>query len=688
MLLSLMTYGMVEITFRDSIREGYTALDARSRYETQALREFLNMLNGGSMHRKAHLDEADRIVDTISNLTIKYKDQKLIYNELCSPYCFTNELFKTFKRYFDVNYRSAVKNHYYSDLYNLSYPFASIWGYRVPIEQCLYGVRLPSSNESTGVSLRVGASKSAFYSLPFFPQTSKRKDQFSLGFALMFSTVVICLFSSSYYHNAIDFGKILVGLAAILCPLLAITSTFGLLTLFASRINSLLLVMPFLIMGIGVDSSFLMIHSWVKMAGQNCDAASRLASVYEESGPSITISSMTNVLSFGIGAITPTPEIRLFCYGTSTAIFLTYIFQLFLFGATLSIATAYERPYLHNEDLNSSNWKSEAHWLACAWVYRAVLILLLTVFYWYYALGGAFTMKIRLNSAKILAKDSYLHKPDFLLNSEHLSPVLLVNNRFDITDINLTTQFWNTLKELESLPLCKGCDAVLLRSQHSRVGCSLVKLLHDLQRATMAMVLSISQRRMSVVVFVFYGFLSTFSGNITVERFLFTVGFRNISNWDVRIALMTQWRDVIAKYPALNMTIYESAGFFVDQMLSLKAVDFQTALLTVVSMTVVCATFMRSMINIVTAAASMASISIGVIGIMSKMGFDLDPVVMVSFLMTIGISVDYIAHIAYHIQNMLSTAGKKTWSVITHSTFIVILKIIIIHYFSHKSSNS
>ncbi|KAE9415041.1 hypothetical protein Angca_008268, partial [Angiostrongylus cantonensis] len=104
------------------------------------------------------------------------------------------------------------------------------------------------------------------------------------------------------------------------------------------------------------------------------------------------------------------------------------------------------------------------------------------------------------------------------------------------------------------------------------------------------------------------------------------------------------------RYPALNMTIYESAGFFVDQMLSLKAVTIQTALLTVVSMTVVCATFMRSMINIVTAAASMASISIGVIGIMSKMGFDLDPVVMVSFLMTIGISVDYIAHIAYHIQ--------------------------------------
>ncbi|KAJ1361361.1 MMPL [Parelaphostrongylus tenuis] len=58
----------------------------------------------------------------------------------------------------------------------------------------------------------------------------------------------------------------------------------------------------------GVDSSFLMMQSWQKMAGHNVDAALRLALVHEECGPSITTSSVTNVLSFGIGAITPTPE--------------------------------------------------------------------------------------------------------------------------------------------------------------------------------------------------------------------------------------------------------------------------------------------------------------------------------------------------------------------------------------------
>ncbi|KAJ1361362.1 MMPL [Parelaphostrongylus tenuis] len=114
----------------------------------------------GSMHRKAHLDEAERVIDTIFNLTIKHDGQELIYNKMCDPYCFTKELFKTFKRHFDINYESAVKNHYYSSLCNLSYPFASIWGHRVPIEQCLYGVELAyrpksSSNYPNGANTQV-----------------------------------------------------------------------------------------------------------------------------------------------------------------------------------------------------------------------------------------------------------------------------------------------------------------------------------------------------------------------------------------------------------------------------------------------------------------------------------------------------------------------------------------------------
>lgn len=57
----------------------------------------------------------------------------------------------------------------------------------------------------------------------------------------------------------------------------------------------------------GVDDSFLMTHSWQRMSRHNYPVIDRLGLVYEEVGPSITITSLTNFLSFGIGALTPTP---------------------------------------------------------------------------------------------------------------------------------------------------------------------------------------------------------------------------------------------------------------------------------------------------------------------------------------------------------------------------------------------
>jgi predicted RND superfamily exporter protein len=88
--------------------------------------------------------------------------------------------------------------------------------------------------------------------------------------------------------------------------MLAVAVTMGFMSMIGERINSMTLVVPFLVMAIGVDDAFLMVHAWQRLTRQQlltarplANAAERLAYVLEDVGPSITITSLTNCLAFG-----------------------------------------------------------------------------------------------------------------------------------------------------------------------------------------------------------------------------------------------------------------------------------------------------------------------------------------------------------------------------------------------------
>ncbi|CAJ0589678.1 unnamed protein product [Cylicocyclus nassatus] len=768
LMLSLTTIGMRSMVLRDSIQEGYTPLNAQSFYESKVMREFSKstadpmklafmMLakDGGSMHRKAYLDEAERIVKAIYHVTVKHGGHHLIYANICEPLCYGDEVFKNFKKFFDIQYDMAIKKKCYSSLYNLTYPRATLFTlfdtFTLPIDQCLFGVRLvhenrDNSNNSkrmkrflpldwfdtydidgavpiehqitnmehvTVIALflygtkntRAVEEKLSLWELGIYEWSKsynakklshnlynflvellvygnnildmevnadnrKVAPYFGGGFAVMLAIIIFCVFSGAYYNNALDFGKILIGIGAILCPLLAITCTFGILSLLDSRINSLLFVMPFLIMGVGVDSSFIMYYSWQKLAHQGCLSSERLGMVYEECGISITISSSTNVLAFAVGYLTPTPEVQLFCLGSAVSMALTYVFQIFLFGAILSIATRLEKKGKMEQFEKPKRWRVRIdkfsgilfrmHCMIVSKEYIAVFVLLATLYYYYYSTRGILSMKVSLDSVKILPKDSLLRKPNSVLTNyvwkENLVLTVFVNTRFYFMNNETTTQFWDALKELEELPGCKGPNSsyVWFRNFAHKYGKSESDYPYD-------QVLDPNKLR-NFFESDNYHFIHSVKlvrtrkenistvGELTVRRFFMTIAYTNVSNWNIRIKLMTQWREIVAKYPKLNMTVYEDGGMFVDQMLSLSNTTFKTTLLTLFSMTLVCVIFITRPCSVLTSSLAIASINIGVVGIMSKLSFELDPVVMIALLMTIGMSVDYIAHVAYHFQ--------------------------------------
>lgn len=72
----------------------------------------------------------------------------------------------------------------------------------------------------------------------------------------MITFVTVTVLMSAVFYNSMDCGKILVACGSIICPILSIGTAYGVISLIGIRTNSFMLVMPFLIMGIGTHSFF------------------------------------------------------------------------------------------------------------------------------------------------------------------------------------------------------------------------------------------------------------------------------------------------------------------------------------------------------------------------------------------------------------------------------------------------
>lgn len=739
-LLSLTAFGMTKMVLKDRIRDGYTPTNAPSRYETDALREFYNISgdpamtilllrpkNGTSMHAKENMDEASRLVNFMFNeFTSEFNQKDLRFSNICHPYCEMNKIFELYKHSFDTKYNLLKRNETLSS--KLLFPVTSVNGIQIHLERNFFGVTLLKNDSKSVLPHHVITNIETVKVMVFFfrgERDSEEKEQqlnkweldafewsqdvyhsdvvelqivgtevldhemmkdgrrlapfFAAGFAFEISFVTACVILTAIYNQCLDRGKILVSIGSVLCPILAIACTYGIVSLIGLRTNSFMLVMPFLVMGIGVDSCFLMTHNWQSVRSPARSVGERLGMVYENVGPSITITSLTDFLSFAIGALTPTPETRLFCIASFIALALTYILQLTLFGPFLAIATRYEHKNEKTE-ADKSVWRVKLHgfWRRLIKSYCKLLvnkvffvfILILTGVYWYFAIYGITSMKTRLDAAKILPNDSPLQTPNKILTdivwAEYHPITVITNYRVQFDNKTQNSLFWQMVSEFESMDHSKGAETTLLWLRDyihfsyygepfnllSFLGFGdstnedpvIDPLLANLTTAKLPEFLRSP----------FYKHWNSFvhydNSSDTINKFMFIIAYSNTSEWETRIKLLGDCRKIAKRYPDLNVTVWEPNGMFVDQMLSLGQTATQTALWTLACMAVVCAVFIPNPVSIISAALSIASITIGVMGFLSIWGFDLDPVVMAAVLMSIGLSVDFIAHVAYHFQ--------------------------------------
>ncbi|PFH31662.1 Sterol-sensing domain of SREBP cleavage-activation domain-containing protein [Besnoitia besnoiti] len=154
--------------------------------------------------------------------------------------------------------------------------------------------------------------------------------------ALIFAYVGLVTFSTNHFRS-----KMLVSLMGAVAATLGYCGGAGMCYFAGLEHTTTVTAAPFLVLGIGVDDVFVIINSY-SLTFTRTSARERLTITMRDSGLSITITTLTSLISFAIGATSPYLAIRNFCLVTAAGILGGYLMCVTLFLACLSLDAAYE----------------------------------------------------------------------------------------------------------------------------------------------------------------------------------------------------------------------------------------------------------------------------------------------------------------------------------------------------------
>uniref|UniRef100_A0A8R1IQ23 SSD domain-containing protein n=1 Tax=Caenorhabditis japonica TaxID=281687 RepID=A0A8R1IQ23_CAEJA len=170
-----------------------------------------------------------------------------------------------------------------------------------------------------------------------------------VGFVIMAIVSSVTTFISAFYMQQVSIHKFSLAIAACICPFMACGTALGALFFAGVRFGSILCVTPFLVLAIGVDDAYLMIHAWQRVTAErrarpvaDDSPASRLAEVLVDTGPAILISALTNIFADVAGCFTSSPEISLLAYGNMASILCDFVYQITFYSAIMTITGRFE----------------------------------------------------------------------------------------------------------------------------------------------------------------------------------------------------------------------------------------------------------------------------------------------------------------------------------------------------------
>ncbi|KAK5967546.1 Patched domain containing protein [Trichostrongylus colubriformis] len=167
--------------------------------------------------------------------------------------------------------------------------------------------------------------------------------RFVVAFILLVVFSMVCsiaLIDNTYYIDW-TLSKPVLSIFGLINAGMGIITSLGMLMLFGMPFSDITTVMPFLVVAVGIDNMFLMVAA-IRRTSRCLPVAERMAECMSDAAVAILITSTTDALSFGVGAITTLPAVHIFCVYTGVALAFAFIYQITFFAGLLALFTKFE----------------------------------------------------------------------------------------------------------------------------------------------------------------------------------------------------------------------------------------------------------------------------------------------------------------------------------------------------------
>lgn len=99
--------------------------------------------------------------------------------------------------------------------------------------------------------------------------------------------------------------------------------------------------------GIGIDDTFVMLAAW-RRTSSKLSVPERMGSMLSEAAVSITITSLTDMISFFLGIMSPFPSVQIFCLYSGLAVCFIFVWHITFFASCMAIAGYCEEKNRHS----------------------------------------------------------------------------------------------------------------------------------------------------------------------------------------------------------------------------------------------------------------------------------------------------------------------------------------------------